>query len=216
MPAHHARAFHLCAGGSTFAEDPDLAVPEARIIWHADLDPGTLRISAEPADPADPDSVDVDRLAPWLTTATGCDGFEHIVLSNGWQRIRIDLDSGSLAQGGAFLLRYRVSGVTSAESKLLSLRQFLGLCRHGQFASSLFPPERRVDRWLKLLRVHDALQAGASQREIGTVLFGQDLTRSGWYQDNDWVRSRVRRLVRDARTMMRGGYRLLLHRRHRP
>jgi hypothetical protein len=201
------------SGGCTFAENPDRAAPEARIIWHADLDPGTLRVAAVPSDPVDPDSIRTDRLAPWLALATDSDGREHAVLSDGWRRIRIDVEEGSIAHEEAVLLHYRLVGLGSAETKILPLRRFLELCRRGRFARSLFPSDPRVDRWLTVLRVHDAIAAGASQREIGAALFGEERIALGWGERTDALRSRVRRLVRDGQKMARGGYRHLLRRR---
>jgi hypothetical protein len=66
-----------------------------------------------------------------------------------------------------------------------------------------------------MLRVHDALAAGASQREIASVLFGAERVEADWLGTSESLRSRVKRLVRDARAMARGGYRSLLRRRRR-
>nr|WP_279338829.1 DUF2285 domain-containing protein [Sphingomonas sp. BGYR3] len=98
----------------------------------------------------------------------------------------------------------------------MPLRRLITLCRHGRFARSLFPPEPRMDRWLTMLRVHDALMDGASQREIAMVLFGEDRVRAARDQGNDSLRSRTRRLARDALAMAAGGYRRLLRRGDRP
>ncbi|WP_439570794.1 DNA -binding domain-containing protein [Sphingomonas sp.] len=166
-----------------------------------------------PSDPADPDSIRTDRLAPWLALATDSDGREHAVLSDGWHRIRIDVEEGSIAREEAVLLQYRLLGIASAEPKILPLRRFLELCRRDRFAQSLFPRDPRIERWLTVLRVHDALAAGASQREIGAALFGEDRIVLDWHDDRDSLRSRVRRLVRDARAMARGGYRYLMRQR---
>lgn len=130
---------------------------------------------------------------------------EHIVLSDGWHHIRLDLAAGSLAMGAPVILHYHLRGLASAEAKVLPLRRFLELARHGRFARSLFPDDRLAARQILALRVHDALVAGASQREIAAVLFGPaDAPRA------DSLRSRVRRLVREARRLAAGGYRSLL------
>ncbi len=214
QPAAPALRSSRPGGGFTFAEHPDRGAPEARIIWHADLDPGTLRVAAVPSDPRDPDSVRIERLTPWLTIAVDGEGREHAVLSDGWHRIRIDIEQGSMADGEAVLLHYRLRGVASAKSKVLPLRRFLELCRSGRFARSLFPRDPRVERWLTVLRVHDALAAGASHREIGAALFGEKHVSLDWSERADSLRSRVRRLVRDAQAMAQGGYRHLLRRRN--
>lgn len=200
-------------GVSTFAEAPDRPAPDARIIWHAALDPGTLRVVATPADPADADSVRLDRLAPWLTLVRDAAGHEHAVLSDGLHHIRLDVEEGSLGGGDAVLLRYRLMGIASAAPKILPLRRLLHLCRRRSFARSLFPPDPRIDRWLLLLRVHDGLRSGASHREIAAAVFGDEHVAEEWPGASDSLRSQIKRLVRDARAMARGGYRSLLRRR---
>jgi len=200
------------SGAFTFAEHPGLAAPEARIIWHADLDPATLDVAVLPVDRDDPDHVALEELAPWLTVVADRDGREHAVLSDGWRHIRLDVEAGTLAHGGRVLLLYRIAGLASARARLLPLRRFLDLAEHHRFTAALFPRDPRLDRWLTLLRVHDALAAGAGQREIGQALFGADHVERDWKRRSDSLRSRVRRLVRDAVSMARGGYRSLLRR----
>ena len=197
-------------GGFTFAERPELEAPEARIIWRADLDPGTLDVTATPTLGGDPDGVDPLELAPWLTVATDAAGVEHAVLSDGWHHIRLDLDAGSLAGGEPIVFSYRIRGIGSAVAKILPLRRLLHLCRYHRFSASLFPEDRRIDRWIKLLRVHDALMDGASQREIAVALFGLERVEREWSGTSDSLRSRTRRLIREATVMAQGGYRLLL------
>lgn len=152
-------------------------------------------------------------IAPWLAIATDPVGREHAVLSDGWHHIRLDIEEGRLAGQEAVLLHYRMHGLASAEARWLPLRRFLDLCRHRRFARSLFPRDARIDRGIEVLRVHDAIGQGASQREIGAALFGDERVRRDWSVGSDSLRSRVRRLVRDAHSMARGGYRQLMQRR---
>lgn len=199
-------------GGSTFAEAPDRIAPEARIIWHAALDPGTLAVAAVRASPMDIDAVRVAALARWLTVAVDRAGIEHVVLSDGWRHIRLDIETGRLSDAEAVILHYRLSGTVSAERRIVPLRRLLDLCRQGRFTHALFPRERRMPRMLTVLRVHDALEDGASQREIGIALFGEEHVARDWNERSDSLRSRVRRLVREARATAQGGYRHFLRR----
>lgn len=192
------------SGGCVFAEDPGRPAPDARIVWDAALDPTTLRASALPAMREDPDAIDLRRLEPWLTLVSDESG-AHIALSDGWRRVRVDIEDGSVAAGSPIVLQYKVHGIDSAEPKLLPLKRLIDIVRHGRFSRSLFPDETRIERHILALRVHDAVTAGASHREIARVLFGEsDAMRA------DSLRSRVRRLVREARRMAAGGYRSLL------
>lgn len=132
------------------------------------------------------------------------------MLSDGWHHIRIDVEEGSLSADQPLILEYRLTGIAGAQAKLLPLRRLLQLCRTGRFAHGPASHDRRVGRWIQVLRVHDALRASATQREIAAVLFGEARTAADWRGASDSLRSRVQRLVREARAMRRGGYRTLL------
>lgn len=199
-------------GACSFAEDPARAGPDARLVWDAGIDPDTLRVAALPVDPRHADRFDHDRFARWLYVVTDPEGREHAVLSDGYRRIRIDVEEGSLADGRPVLLRYLLSGSVGrdTDARLLPLRRAAGLLRTGRFLPALFPVERRIERLIDVLRVADALEAGASQRDIACALFGDERISSDWRAASDSLRSRVRRLVREARRMAAGGYRNLL------
>ena len=92
------------------------------------------------------------------------------------------------------------------------------LLRH--LAGYSVPPDRRMTaqqrRRLKtMLRVVDARQHQASQREIAQVLFGTDRVAAEQWQ-NSPLRDIVRDLVRDGTAMIAGGYLKLLRFRRRP
>ncbi|WP_395331861.1 DUF2285 domain-containing protein [Novosphingobium sp. BL-8H] len=199
-----------CGGGSTFAEDPRTPAPAARLIWHAQVDPGTLVVDAVPACPNDPEAFDPAILSRWLTVVRGNDGYEHAVLSDGTRRVRLDVTSGTL-RGGPVILRFEVAGMASLGAKLMPLRRLEALCRGGRFVVALFPADPRMKHWLEILRVHDALQGRASQREIAQVLFGFMTREDGTEGAADAVRSRVRRRVRLARQFAQGAYRQLMN-----
>ena len=209
-PPGAGRARGRKAGGFTFAEHPAVAAPDARILWHADLDPTILRVTAQPVAGESPDHVARSMLERWLTLIPDIDGTEHIVLSDGRRRIRLDIEAGSIADGGPVLLHYRLEGIASAERRVRPLRRFLHLCQRRRFSRSLFPAEPGMDRHLLVLRVSDALRAGASQREIALVLFGADRVAQDNARGSDSLRSRVKRLIGDARRMAAGGYRALM------
>ncbi len=198
-------------GGFTFAERPEVEAPDARILWRAEFDPGTLQVRAASISPGHPDAIDPDWLKPWLTVVAGDIG-EHVVLSDGWRHIRIDVERGSLAAGEPVAFEYHLRGLASVEPKLLPLRRLVDLCRKRRFSVSLYPPDRRIDRWILALRVHDAIADGASQRDIARELFGDTVPTEWQARRADSLRSRVRRLTSEARRLAAGGYRSLLRR----
>lgn len=194
-------------GGCTFAEDPALSAPNARIIWDAALDPGTLRAVATRVASDHPDALAPETLDRWLTIVDGIDT-QHAVLSDGWRRVRLDLIGDGL-RAGPVLLHYEIVGIATASGKLLPLHRFLDLSRRGRFAPPLYPVDAQVARWLPALRVHDAIVAGASQGDMIRVLFGGKQGPIGVDQ-RDSLRSRVRRLVARARRFAAGEWRTLL------
>jgi hypothetical protein len=199
----------LPTGGFTFAEFPDRAAPEARIIWRAERDPETLAVVAVPTHDMDPDKVDPAALVPWLTIVR--DGpVEHAVLTDGWHRIRLDVMHGSLAAGQPVHLYYQIDGTINARAKLLPLRRLLHLHQHRVFAPKLYPRVQSIGHALTVLRVNDATQAGASHRDIARALFGSETVAIDWNSSSDFLRSRVRRLVANARRMRNGGFKTLL------
>jgi hypothetical protein len=138
-------------------------------------------------------------------------GAERLLLASGARTVRIDIVSGSVRHGPV-LLRYRLSGLTRVDAPLLVLRQLLALWRSGDFSRALHRPDPRAARRILLLRTHDALAAGASQRDIAAELLGREAGARRWRVEAPSLRSRVQRLVRDARRMAGGGYLALLAR----
>jgi hypothetical protein len=184
-------------------EPPDLPAPLARPVWSADINSHVLEVEAgRPAKASD--SIDVARFAGCARLVTSDVG-EHLLISDGLRAIRLDVLTGTLA-GGPARLRYRLSGIASAEQPLLTLRRFLALSRTGRFASSLHPREARAKRWLLMLRTHDALATGADQREIAAEMLSREAGERRWRSRLPSVRLQVQRLVRGARHMATGGY----------
>lgn len=160
----------------------------------------------------DPDSLLPGMLAAWLTVRSTHGGIEHAVLSDGWRRIRLDVEYGTLLEPGPIRIEVRMRGLVSAATKILPLRRLLVLCSRGSFAPALFPADGRARHWLLALRAHDASQAGASLREIGATLWPGD----EWPGPGDATKSRARRLVTAARDLAAGGWRGLMRGRGSP
>jgi hypothetical protein len=183
-------------------------VTTARLFWSAQVNSGVLPVDAEASSSA-ADSFDFARFASIASVAVSDGGRQHVALSDGFRRIRIDVESASVLQGPV-RFHYRLSGLRELEGKLLALRRLAALCRLGRFARSLHPPEPRAPRWIEMLRAHDASAAGASQREIAEALFGERAARDEWRTGSDSLRLRIQRLVRSTRIMIAGGYLRLL------
>jgi hypothetical protein len=182
-------------------EDPDRASPCARPVWRAGRYALVLSAFASPG--RGDDAFDLGLAASHATVLDGgC--AQHVLLSDGWRSIRLDVRGEQLA-AGPVLLHYRLAGRSSAEGPLLVLNRLLGFLKHGRMPRRLFTREARAARWVLLLRTADALAAGATQRDIAAVLLAGPMG-ARWRVEAGSVRSRAQRLVRLARHASRGGY----------
>src|SRR3546814_14748798 len=84
------------------------------------------------------------------------------------------------------------------KAAVVALARLIALAREGRWHRSHFPAERRARRWSQVLRVHDALLSGASQRDIADVLFGTAGIAHWRVHAAPW-RRRAQRLVDAAR-----------------
>lgn len=187
-------------------------MPQARILWRSPRDPAVLQVIAMPVEADGPDAFDLAPLARWATVAIGENGREHVVLSDGWRRIRFDVVQGSILGERPVKFRYLLSGIARAGPQLTTLNRLLALVRNGYFPKRYFPVDRAMARRVEALRTADALAAGASQREMAIALFGEQLVREEWNGRSDFLKSRVRRRIAEARRMSNGGWRELFAR----
>lgn len=197
----------LLDGVCTLPLPPDVGTA-LRFAWDSSLDGSVVRCAAEVVDESDAEAFVLDRLTLWSTVIVGLAGIEHLVISDGFSSLRLDITSGTLTEGPV-RLHYHLSGFAGAELKLLTLQRLIALNRLGRFARAHERHEAKADRWLMMLRAHDLSLAGATQRDIAVELFGLDVA-SDWRTGSDFLRLRVQRLLRDANAMISGGYRQLL------
>lgn len=188
-------------------ESPDLAAPVARPVWRAEAHPFVLSATVDAVD--NPmDGFDLKSFGEKATLIEDLD-CERVLFSDGLRAIRLDILSNTLKRGPV-RPQFLIAGISSAEAPLLSLRRFLSLCRTGSFSATLHPPESKAPRLVLMLRAHDALAAGASQREIASVLLSAEAGQLRWRVNAPSLRSRVQRLARNAEIMAGGAFRSLL------
>lgn len=179
------------------------------MFWTADIDGSVVPVRAKPVVVGDRDAFELARLTGRASLACGDDGREYLVLSDGWRRVRLDVVEGTLVGQGPVRLEFELSGFAQLEAKLLTVRRLLSLWRKGRFLAALFQPLAGLPHRLEALRVADALAAGASHREIAVALYGEQRVRAEWGGRSDFLLSRIRRRVAEARRMEQGGYHAL-------
>lgn len=155
------------------------------------------------------DAFDLTALGCAATVLKGPDDREHVLLRQGGRAVQLSVQSGSVL-AGAVRLYYEIAGFDGLEMKLVTLERLLALRRTGRFPNRLYPPPPRSERWPPALQALELARAGASQREIASTLFGGPAAVEAWAGPSDFMRSRVRRLLRFAEAMTHGGYRQVL------
>jgi len=137
--------------------------------------------------------------------ATGADF--RVALGNG-QHLQIF----DCASGGSALAVAVVPLDLDGFDRIEAVRRLLSAL-HGR----TIPPDKRLTRQQRvrlqrMLRAFDGYRAGATQQEIAQVILKIDqLNRDEWQASS--ARHTIKALLRDARSMVAGGYRKLL--RHR-
>jgi hypothetical protein len=211
--AAHAAARHdpRAAGdwGLVRFESPDVAAPKARPLWTAAAYDAVL-LAAVIAGAQRQRGADLARLGA-MVTVVRMPACEHLLLSDGWRAIRLDLEPGAPRAGPAQLV-FRLEGPPRLAAPLRALRQLEALLRRRRFVRALHPSEPRARREVLLLRTADALADGATQRAIAAALLHPAAARPGWRDERPELRLQAQRLVRDARERLQGGYRDLLRR----
>lgn len=124
-------------------------------------------------------------------------------VSIGPRHARFLLDAG-LSSGAPFVVTVPLT--THLRGQLPAFEAAAGLLEGRPLpAVSLRAVGRDERLHLRALQALDAMQAGASHRDLAVALFGARAVRAEWHADGA-LRAQVRHLVARAEGFMRGGY----------
>jgi hypothetical protein len=144
-----------------------------------------------------------------MTVHSGRAGEQHILFAEDGRFLQLDVQ-GLQPIETARLTTEIVLSPRLLSARVQGVRRFADMVAHRRLRACLYPPERRVSRWLRALRAFDAARAGASHRQIAGSLFGETIVKEDWSSRSDYLRLRVQRLLRFANRLVNGGYRDLL------
>ena len=187
--------------------DPDRSANETAIFWRPELLASVLMLEAAPS---------VFRRARRLEQLDLTLATLHALPGGGGAIILADPDGDHHLVAGAtdptqplaVLLPLDDSFHIRADAALRFQRRLFGRAAGPLPRALTLTPRHRL-RLVRMVRALDGRSAGASYREIASVLFD-----TPWQSATEWktssIRARTIRLVKDAQTMMRGGYLRLL------
>lgn len=197
-------------GGCVFAEDPTRPASAARLFWDAAIDPRVIVAEAEPTDRNDPQRFDpFDLPVPVIILQHG--DREELRLGDALRSVRISIVAGSVLHGPV-RLAYHLAGTDALDLRFLALRRLAALQLRRHFPGHLFGPHPRARRWTMLIATLEALAIDPSHRAVACRLYGEDAVAAEWNGRSDYLRSRVRRLIAEARQLASGGHMALLRR----
>ncbi|WHU04372.1 DUF2285 domain-containing protein [Sphingomonas sp. NIBR02145] len=179
---------------------------DARLFFDSATDPSVLACDIVGDDP---EGFDLARVGCFSAVLRGDDPVEHVLLSDGLHRLRLDVRGGTVTHAPV-CFRFVFDGLRKIDAPLLTLQRLVAVGRRGVLPLGLFAAERRAERWIAALRALDAREAGASQRDVAETLFGADRVRADWAGSSDYLRSQVRRMLAFGTRMRSGGWRALL------
>jgi hypothetical protein len=193
--------------GLRLLEDPGLDARDAHPVWLADH--SELVLFYPDLDPM-PGATAFD-----FWSIPGRKGLVHdgrclrvtAGFSGRWVRLAM---APGLEDGDAFVIAMRPVGqpVFVARAIAEALNNLASAAEAAPLAQTFSRPSATALLELHTLQALDASLAGASLREVAVALFGSAAVTHGWHADAA-LRSKVRRLVRRGRTLMRDGYRRL-------
>jgi len=192
--------------GLRLLEDPDLDARDAHPAWFPDHD-AVVQLYPDADPPPEAFAFEFWRVPGRKQLIH--DG-RRLLLVTRWPGggLRLAL-APDLREGMPYACAIRAGAESCTRCRLLTLElgKLAGACA-APAALALPRPSATALLELHTLQALDATLAGASSRDVAAGLFGAAAVVQGWHADGG-LRSRVRRLVRRGKALMRGGYRRL-------
>jgi len=186
--------------------DPKAPAPLAPLCWRVGTAAPILDGVAERAAPEAASALSISRCAAAGHMIVGPSGEEYILFRDAERAATLRLE-GARASLGPVHVTYLIRNLPDPHRLADQFRTLTQLIASPR-------PEARPSRLRLFLRdalfALDARHVGMSQREIASVLYGAEATRSGWSSSKGSIRERIRHLLARGQELSDGGYRSLL------
>lgn len=192
-------------------EDPDADARTANIFWRREACRDVLPLAI--SDQSCGSDHEYFRLAGLscrvITHRDENTNLCHVLFAQDGRFFQLEI-CGAVHLEDGLLLTPVLPAPALRSARILGIRRLADLMSHGYLRPSLYPPERRGPRLMRVVQALDGALAGASQRDIGIALFGLDRVEREWHHPHNYLRDHVRRAIGHGRRLMAGGYRKLL------
>ncbi|MBS0220961.1 MAG: DUF2285 domain-containing protein [Proteobacteria bacterium] len=137
------------------------------------------------------------------------DGRQHVLVREGPRNLQFVADGASMLEPVRLHTDALVDG-RSVRQRLVALEALNAVAHEARLPADLYPADPRSRRLRHVLQALDGWRAGATYRQIGMALFGEERVAADWSDARHHLFDRVRRAVHRGRSLMTGGYRLFL------
>ncbi len=197
--------------GLCFPEEHHRPYPDAAVFWQPEYDPSIIPVAAVATETHSPDALDFRDLNMAVRILKTPDE-EHVLLSNGFHCIQLNVINGTVLEGPV-RLAHVLSGPDALQARLLPVERLVALQMQKRFPTKMFSPDSYAARWLLALKAIDMERSGISKPDIAFQLYGG--IRDSDFVTN-WRRSRLRRLLDTGHGMISGDYLRILARSVKP
>jgi hypothetical protein len=192
-------------------EDPGRSALDAEVFWRMKACRQILPLAAGAMRPGTAaETINIEKLECRTTVyPLGVEDRQDVLFTQAGRFLQLAI-FGSVPLSEALLLTPALPSLSYCESRLVAVRRFTDLVKHGTMRPSLYQRERRAPRLMLVAQALDGWLARAPHRDIGIALFGAARVERDWSHSGNHLRDQVRRAIRHGRILASGGYRRFL------
>jgi hypothetical protein len=189
---------------------PDSPAPTAPILWLARYAEPIVHIQADYGGRDHERDFDIARLPFAVHVHFDADGIQHVVLKSPSCDVACRI-SGALVTAGPVRPIFMAHGVTGLSASLGNFGAFVRIVlgQRLQVAADMPGPVDRV-RLRDAIIALDGERAGASRRQIATVIYGSETVANEWGEPGGRLKAVIKRDVQRGRRLVAGDWRALI------
>jgi hypothetical protein len=192
--------------GLIMMPDPSLDAIEADVVWSKTVFPDQVEINVIPRGENETCEIyDTSVKLARITHLTDSIGREYLLTRGNGCVFQTCCQGLSLLGMDRVRMKLQISDFESFDRKVKAQQE--GMRVFGD------DPEAQTPLWTKKTQILrdglialDCIAQGLSQREIGVVLYGEQVVSENWAQGQSALRNQVRYVIRKAEGLRDGGY----------
>jgi hypothetical protein len=189
---------------------PDLPAPLAPVLWLAEYAHPMVHFAASHDGFDHERDFDIAQLPFAVHVHFDANGYQYVVLKSATHHVAC-LISGALVTAGPVRAHFTARSIAILSASLGDLGIFVHavLRQRPLIAADLPGPVDRVHLRDAIIAI-DGERAGATRREIATVIYGAEKVADEWNSDHGRMKAIIKRDVLRGRRLVAGGWRTMV------